>query len=328
MKADPNATDDLLTIRDFLRFAVTRFTAAGVVYGQGTGNALDDAAFLILETLHLPVDQLDPFIDARLTGAERRAVAEIIDKRATTRRPASYLTGTAYIQGVRFRVDKRVLVPRSFIGELLADGSLGPDGAGLIDPQTVRSVVDLGTGSGCLAILAARAFRHAEIDAVDVSAGALELAALNVAEHGLGDRVSLLAGDLFGPVAGRRYDLIIANPPYVGEAAMGQLPREFRHEPALALAGGPDGLDIVRRILAGARAHLQPGGGLLCEIGTGRAILETERADLDFLWLETAESSGEVFWLGAQALSRSRKPADKSPGRRARRAREARVPEP
>ena len=312
MSARKSDHEDFRTIRDYLRWAVTRFNAADLAYGQGTETALDDAAFLILETLNLPVDQLDPFLDARLSGPERRAVADIIEQRLTTRRPAAYLTGVAYIQGMRFRIDERALIPRSFVGELLAEGALGPDGAGLLDPVRIKAVADLGTGSGCLAILAAAAFPLAKVDAIDLSADALELAALNVAEHGVGDRVRLRRGDLFVPVPRRRYDLIIANPPYVGTEAMDRLPPEFRHEPAGALAGGPDGLDIVRRILAEAGDHLRPGGGLLCEIGTGRAILEAERPDLDFLWLDTAGSSGEVFWLAAEALvSQSRTP----PGR-------------
>lgn len=299
---------DLKTIRDFLRWGVSKFNAAGLSYGHGTGNAFDEAAFLILETLHLPVDRLDPFLDARPTAAERRLLTEILDLRVQTRKPASYLTGTAYIQGVRFRVDERVLVPRSFIGEMIATGSLGPEGIGLIpDFEEIRAVLDIGTGSGCLAILAAMAFPNARVDAVDLSPAALELAAVNVDDHRLKHRIRLLEGDVFAPVGGQRYDLIIANPPYVSAKAMAELPPEFRSEPASALAGGEDGLDIVRRILAKAGGHLTDDGALICEVGTGREILEAAYPDLEFLWLNSEESSGEVFWLAAAALRHARR---------------------
>ncbi|MGV8840840.1 MAG: 50S ribosomal protein L3 N(5)-glutamine methyltransferase [Bauldia sp.] len=296
-------TDGFVTVRDFFRWAVSRFTAADLVYGHGTDNAVDEAAFIVLETLRLPVDRLDPFLDARLTPAERARLAAIVDARVTTRKPAPYLVGAAYIQGIRFRSDERALVPRSFIGEMLADGSLGPEAAGLVpDFDAVGSALDIGTGSGCLAILAARLFPNAKVDAVDISAPALELAALNVEDHGLGDRISLFRGDLFEPLGKRRYDVIIANPPYVDAAAMDELPAEFRHEPGNALAAGPDGLDVIRRILAGAWHHLTAEGGLLCEVGRDGPALEAAFPDVGFLWLDSEASSGEVFWLTADAL--------------------------
>ncbi len=296
-------TDAFVTVRDFFRWAVSRFNAADLAYGHGTEDALDEAAFIVLETLRLPVDRLDPFLDARLTPAERTRLAAIIDARVTTRRPAPYLVGAAYIQGVRFRSDERALIPRSFIGEMLCDGSLGPEAAGLVpDFDAVESVLDIGTGSGCLAILAARLFPNARIDAVDISAPALELATLNVADHRLGDRISLFEGDLFAPLGDRRYDVIIANPPYVDAEAMRALPVEFRHEPANALAAGTDGLEIVHRILAGAGRHLNAGGGLLCEVGRDGPALGAAYPDVDFLWLDSDASSGEVFWLGADVL--------------------------
>lgn len=294
---------ELVTIRDFLRFAVSRFNEAGLFHGHGSADAVDEAAFLILETLHLPVDRLDPFLDARLTRDERHRLAALIHARVATRKPAAYLTRRAYIQGVRFRVDERAIVPRSFIGELLFSDHFGEGGMLIDEPDSVGRVLDLCTGSGCLAILAATRFRRAAVDAADLSPAALELARINVGEHGLQDRVSLLEGDLFAPVAGRRYDLIVANPPYVGAAAMAALPPEYRHEPALALAGGGDGLDLVRRILAAAAAHLEPDGSLLCEIGTGRFILERDYPELDFLWLDTERSEGEVFWIGRASLA-------------------------
>jgi ribosomal protein L3 glutamine methyltransferase len=294
---------DLLTLRDHLRWAVSRFRAAGLVHGHGATTALDEAAYLILETLHLPLDQLDPFLDARLTVPERQAVQAIIERRVTTRKPAAYLTNRAYIQGVPFYVDERVIVPRSYLGEMLFSDLIGGGGFALVeDPRAITRVLDLCTGSGCLAILAAMVFENARVDAVDLSPNALAVAARNVADHGLEDRLTLHRGDLFAPLGKARYDLILTNPPYVDHAAMAELPAEYRAEPALALDGGPDGLDIVRRILNEAPSHLTPEGGLLCEIGTGREIIEADYPDLDLMWLDSAQSEGEVFWIAAQAL--------------------------
>jgi len=290
------------TLRDFLRYAVSRFNAAGIAYGHGTNNALDEAAFLLLEALHLPIDRLDPFLDARLTEAERQRLRELIDARIATRKPAAYLLGRAYMHGVPFRVDERVIVPRSFIGEIM----LGDTGHALFDAREVRTVLDLCTGSGCLAILAARTLPRASIHAADLSKAALEVARRNVNESGHANRIALFEGDLFSPLGERRYDLILANPPYVSTAAMAALPPEYRHEPSLALAGGSDGLDVVRRILREAPAHLTERGGLVCEIGTGRALLEAEFGGLPFTWLETETSAGEVFWLGARDFAPTR----------------------
>jgi ribosomal protein L3 glutamine methyltransferase len=297
------AADDLRTVRDFVRLAVSRFSEAGIVFGHGTNTALDEAAFMVLESLHLPVDELEPWLDARLTREERGRLANLIEQRVTTRRPAAYLLGRTYIRGVPFRSDERAIVPRSYLGELLAGDLFGGEGFTLVeDPERVERVLDLCTGSGCLAILAAMIFPNSRVDAVDLSEDALALADENVADHDLVDRIELLQGDLFAPLKGRRYDLIVTNPPYVDAEAMEALPAEYRHEPTLAFAGGPDGLDIVRRILAAAPAHLNPGGGLICEIGTGREILDAEYPHLPFLWLDTEESEGEVFWLSARDL--------------------------
>lgn len=294
--------DELLTLRDLVRYAVTRFAQARLVYGHGTTTALDEAAFMMLEGLSLPVDELGPWLEARLTRPERERLIGLIEARIATRKPAPYLVGRAYIQGVPFRVDERVIVPRSYLGEMMMTGALTQDGAGPIpDPFEVSSVLDLCTGSGCLAILAAMAYPNAAVDAVDLSKDALEVAKLNLADHDMEDRVHLIAGDLFKPLAGRRYDLIIANPPYVAKAEVDAFPAEYRAEPVMAHLGGRDGLDIVRRILAEAGDHLTPEGGLICEIGTGRDILEAEY-DLPFLWLDSAESEGEVFWLSAADL--------------------------
>jgi ribosomal protein L3 glutamine methyltransferase len=291
-------TTHLITIRDYLRFAVSRFRAAKLEHGHGASNALDEAAFLILETLNLPVDDINPWLDAKLLPTEREKLANIIEARITTRKPAAYLTRRTYIHGVPFYVDERVIVPRSYIGELLFSGLFGGDGHNLIrHPEKTGSVLDLCTGSGCLAILAARIFPNASIDAVDLSADALAVARINVKDHNLEQRVTLHQGDLFAPVAKKKYDLIITNPPYVAAAEVAAFPQEYAHEPAMAHLGGTDGLDITRRILAEAPNHLNKGGGLLCEIGTGREILEREFPKLKFFWLDTEESTGEVFWL-------------------------------
>ena len=304
MPTPDDPAGELVTLRDFLRYAVSRFNAAGLAFGQGTGNALDEAAFLILEALRLPIDDINPWLDARLTMTERTQVASLIAARVETRKPAAYLLGKAYVQGVAFRVDERVIVPRSYIGELLAAGHFDGGGLSLIsDAGDVERVLDLCTGSGCLAILAAMAFPNAQVDAVDLSADALEVALLNVADHELEDRVKLHQGDLFAPLGAARYDLIVSNPPYVDAEGMTGLPPEFRHEPAMALEAGADGLDVVTRILAGAGKHLAPGGGLVCEVGQAGAALEATFPDLPFLWLDTEESQHEVFWLPAEALA-------------------------
>jgi ribosomal protein L3 glutamine methyltransferase len=281
----------LVTLNDFFRFAVQRFKAARLAYGHGTTNAVDEAAFMMLEALRLPIHTIDPWLDLKPTAPERAKLLTLIDARVSLRMPAPYLLGAAYMRGVRFHIDRRALIPRSFIGDLLADGALP------IDPRKVRRVLDLCTGSGCLAILAALTFPRARVDAVDLSAGALALARRNVATHRLGDRVTLHRGDLFQPLGKQRYDLILTNPPYVDARGIAKLPPEYHHEPRLALAAGDDGLDLVRRILADAPRHLRPGGGLLCEIGRGKAPIEKAYPDKPFVWLDTEQSSGEVFWL-------------------------------
>jgi ribosomal protein L3 glutamine methyltransferase len=294
---------ELATLRDYWRYAISRFNAADLSYGHGTTTAGDDAAFLLLDSLDLPIDALDPFLDARLLPAERRLLAERIEARVTTRKPSAYLTGRSYIQGVRFLVDERVIVPRSHIGEILFNEYLNGQGSALLpDPMSVESAVDICTGSGCLAVIAAKFFPMASVDAVDLSADALEVAKLNLAEHEVVDQVELHQGDLFAPLAGRTYDLIITNPPYVDHEALDGYPPEFRAEPQMAHDGGADGLDLVRQILADVPAHLNPGGGMICEIGSGREILEEEFPHLEFQWIETAESQDAVFWISAEAL--------------------------
>lgn len=297
------AANQLTTVRDFLRWALSEFRAAKLSHGHGTTSAIDEAAFLILETLHLPVDDINPWLDATLLDHERMAVAEIIRLRIDTRMPAAYLVKRAYIHGVPFYVDQRVIVPRSYIGELMFTGVFGGEDASLIeDTSSVTSVLDLCTGSGCLAIIAAGIFPEADVDAADLSADALEVARINVENHDFVNRINLLQGDLFEAVEGRTYDLIISNPPYVAGGEVAAFPPEYGHEPIMAHIGGDDGLDLVRRILDEAADHLNPGGGLLCEIGTGRDLLVAEYPHLDFLWLDTEESQGEVFWITREQL--------------------------
>ena len=309
--ARPTALPDtLVTLRDWLRYGVSRFTASGLAYGHGTSNAVDEAAFLILRTLHLPIDELELWLDCRLTSPEREAVFAILEKRISTRKPASYLLNEAWIKGNKFYVDERVIVPRSYIGELLVGGLQGIEA----HPNTVARVLDLCTGSGCLAILAALAFPHAAIDAADISHEALAVAKHNVADYGLGHRIRLIQSDLFSGLRDERYDLILSNPPYVAAAEVAAFPPEYRAEPIMAHAGGKDGLDFVRRILAGAEPHLMPLGTLVVEIGTGRDILESEFSNIPFLWLDTEESQGEVFALPHSAFThgaRKAQPAKK-----------------
>jgi len=286
------------TPRDWLRYAIGRFRAEGLAFGHGATTALDEAVYLILEGLGLPIDTLDPFLDARLLHGERRRLETLIEARVTTRKPAAYLVNRAYIQGVPFYVDERVIVPRSFIGEVLVT-ALSEDNALTGDPGEVLRVLDLCAGGGSLAILAARVFPNAAIDAVDLSGDALAVAKRNVEEHKLVERVRLLQGDLFRPVAGERYDLILTNPPYVDAKALAAFPPEYSAEPRLAHAGGDDGLDVVRRILADAPDHLTPAGVLICEIGRGRDLVLRDYPGLPFVWLDTEESTGEVFLLRA-----------------------------
>jgi ribosomal protein L3 glutamine methyltransferase len=286
------------TVRDLLRFAVSRFNQAELSFGHGSANAYDEAAYLVLHTLHLPLDLLEPFLDARLTAAEIDAVLNVIERRAAERVPAAYITQEAWMHGFRFHVDERVIVPRSFIGELLQDG-LQPY---VEDPEQVSAVLELCTGSGCLAILAAHAFPNADIDAVDLSAPALEVATRNVMDYKLDDRIALFEGDLYAPLAERRYNVIISNPPYVNTASMQELPAEYKHEPNMALAGGADGMDIVRRIIADARNWLTDEGVLVVEIGNERQHVEAAFGGLDLVWLSTSAGDDNVFLIQAADL--------------------------
>jgi len=296
------AAGELVTLLDFVRYAVSRFVEAKLAFAHGTTDPVAEAAFLVGEALHLHPEQFETFGNARVTAAEAKLILDLIGKRVATRKPAAYLVNKIYMRGLPFYVDERVIVPRSFIGELM-DSHFGHEGHSLIDdPIAVERVLDLCTGSGCLAILAAHHFPNAEIDAVDISKGALDVAARNVRDYGLADRITLHRGDLFAPLGDTRYDLIISNPPYVDAEGMAALPPECRAEPKLAFDGGADGLDAVRSILRDAQHHLTPGGGLLCEIGRGRERVEEAFPELPLLWLDTEDSEGEVFWIAAADL--------------------------
>ena len=298
------ASGELLTLVDFVRYAVSRFTEAKLAFAHGTTDPVAEAAFLVCEALHLHPDQFETFATARVTAAEGRQILDLIARRVTTRKPTAYLVNKIYMRGLPFYVDERVIVPRSFIGELLDSHFAVEDGedVSLMDPLSVENVLDLCTGSGCLAVLAARRFPNAAIDAVDISKDALAVAARNVGDHGLEDRITLHHGDLFKPLGDKRYDVIISNPPYVDAEGMSALPPECRAEPRLAFDGGTDGLDIIRHILDEAGQHLMPEGGLLCEIGRGREYLEAACPQLPLLWLDTEDSEAEVFWIAAADL--------------------------
>ena len=289
---------ELVTLRDWLRYAVTRFNRAQLFFGHGTDNAWDEAVYLMLHTLALPLDRLEPFMDACIPIEERVTLLEVIDRRVESRMPAAYLTGEAWLAGYRFRVDPRVIVPRSYFAALLADG-LSP---WIDDPEALTRVADVCTGSACLAIMMAHTFPNAEVDAVDLSADALAVAADNVADYALEAQVHLHQGDALTPLAGQRYDLILSNPPYVTAEAMAALPAEYRHEPEMALAAGDDGLDVVRSLIAQARAHLNPGGLLMVEVGHNRHLVEAAFPDLPLTWLSDDHAEDMIFMLREDEL--------------------------
>ncbi|WP_020204569.1 MULTISPECIES: 50S ribosomal protein L3 N(5)-glutamine methyltransferase [Cupriavidus] len=289
----------LQTVRDLLRLAVSRFTRARLSFGHGSANAYDEAAYLVLHTLDLPLDTLDPFLDARLLPEEIEAVLNVIERRVSERVPAAYLTNEAFMHGLRFYVDSRVIVPRSFLGELLQEG-LEP---WVGDIAEIGPVLELCTGSGCLPIVAAHVWPQARIDAVDISPDALEVARRNVADYKMADRISLYQGDLYAPLpAGAKYDVILTNPPYVNETSMQALPAEYLAEPRIALAGGDDGMDVVRRIIAGAKARLNPGGVLVVEIGNEHANVEAAFPELELIWLPVSAGEEQVFLVTYEGL--------------------------
>jgi len=293
-----DAQANLRSLRDVLRYAVTRFNERPIFFGHGQLDAFDEAAFLVTRAMKLPLERMEIFLDAFLTHGEINTLIELIERRVKKRVPVAYLLGEAWLQGYRFNVDSRVIIPRSFIAELLKD-QLAP---WVADPGAVRSVLDLCTGSGCLAVIAADLFVNAQVDAVDISVDALAVAARNVEEYRLGDRVRLTESDLFEALGASRYDLILCNPPYVTDHALSKLPREYSHEPTLALAGGPDGLDVVRRVMVEARAHLNPQGLLVVEVGDGRAEVEREYPRVPVTWATTSAGDDMVFVVRAEDL--------------------------
>lgn len=290
--------NELATLRDWLRWAVSRFGEARLTFGHGTTNAYDEAVYLLLHALHLPLDRLEPFLDAHLAQSERGMLAQLFTRRIEDRVPAAYLTHEAWLGEFRFYVDERVVVPRSYLAELLPD-ALAPF---VGDAAKVASALDLCTGSGCLAILLAHAYPNADVDAADISPEALAVAQRNVSDYGLADRINLVRSDLFSNLPEKSYDLVISNPPYVTTMAMESLPAEYRHEPPLALAAGDDGMDAVRTILRDAARFLSPDGVLVVEVGHNRDAAETAFPRLPFTWLATQDADDGVFLLRREEL--------------------------
>lgn len=288
---------DLRSLRDCVRWGASRFNAAGLCFGHGTDNALDEALDLVLYAVHLDHDLPADYLDARITASERESIVRLLRRREDERIPAAYLTRRARFAGDWYYVDEHVLVPRSPMAELV-ERRFEP----WLDPASVGRVLDLCTGSGCIAVACAHAFVDAQVDATELSEAAATVARRNVREHGVGARVRVLTGDLFAPIGEARYDLVVSNPPYVSEAEMAALPAEYRHEPALGLAAGPDGLDVVRRILGGARRHLGPGGILVVEVGDSAERLAAAYPEVPFLWLDFERGGGGVFLLTAAEL--------------------------
>lgn len=286
------------TVSEAIRGTAKRLTAAKLTYGHGTRNAREEATWLVLHVCQIPVNSLAANTMRPVSAAEIRRIDKLAIRRISERIPAAYLTHEAWLGEFRFYVDRRVIVPRSFIAELL------PDDVTAFLNKPVRRALDLCTGSGCLAILAANAFSRANVDAVDLSAGALAVARRNVANYHLERRIRLVRSDLFQALARSRYDLIVSNPPYVNASSMKKLPHEYLMEPRMALAGGEDGLMLVRKILAEARSHLTPRGLLVCEIGHNRDALERTFPRVPFTWLETSAGDGVVFALEREQLPR------------------------
>ncbi|APS30851.1 50S ribosomal protein L3 N(5)-glutamine methyltransferase [Pectobacterium brasiliense] len=290
------AVSELHTIQDMLRWAVSRFNAANVYYGHGTDNPWDEAIQLVLPSLYLPLDIPEDMYTSRLITSERQRIVERVIRRVNERIPVAYLTNKAWFCGLEFYVDERVLVPRSPIGELINnyfDEQL---------PKTPNHILDLCTGSGCIAIACAQAFPEAEVDAVDISSEALAVTEQNIQQHGLEYRVTPICSDLFRDLPAIRYDLIVTNPPYVDEEDMSDLPQEFRFEPELGLAAGNDGLDLVRRILACAPDYLSDDGVLICEVGNSMVHLIDQYPDIPFTWLEFDNGGDGVFMLTQSQL--------------------------
>ncbi|MGD2083028.1 MAG: 50S ribosomal protein L3 N(5)-glutamine methyltransferase [Chromatiales bacterium] len=292
--------DCLLTLRDWVRWGASRLSEAGVFFGHGTDNALDEAVNLVLHAVHLEHDLPPAYLDARLVPAERDAVVRLFRRRIDERIPAAYLTQEARFADLNFYVDERVLVPRSPMAELI-ESRFAP----WVEPDRVERILDLCTGSGCIGIACAYMFPDARIDATDISEPALEVARINVERHGLEDRVRLMRSDLFDALAGDDvYDLVVSNPPYVGREELAVLPEEYRREPALGLESGDEGLDSVSRILADASGHLSPGGIIVVEVGHSAPALAARFPEVPFLWVELERGGEGIFVLTAEQLDR------------------------
>lgn len=292
-------TQALVTIRDFIRYATTEFNKNGLYFGHGTDNAWDEAANLILHTLHLPYDVTPAVLDARLTDDERLMVVNLLSERIAKRIPSAYLTHEARFAGLSFYVDERVLVPRSPIAELI-EKHFEP----WIDSADIHHVLDLCTGSGCIAIACAHHLPYAEVDASDLSSEALAVAKVNVLRHDLSDSVHLIQSDLFASLPKKSYDVIVSNPPYVSEQEMSALPDEYRHEPTMGLAAGTLGLDIVVKILSQASAYLSPNGILIVEVGNSEYALMDRFPHAPFTWIEFERGGGGVFMISAKELKK------------------------
>lgn len=293
-----SATSELFTIRDWIRYAVSQFEASDVFYGHGTDNAYDEAVWLIMSGLHLPMDTLNNFLDARITADERIKLAHFIEQRITKHTPTAYLLKEAWLQGLKFYVDERVLIPRSFIAELLADGL----SSWIEFPEMVESAADICTGSGCLGILLASVFPNAEIDVIDISQDAIDVANINIANYSLQEQVTAIKSDMFTALKGKKYDLIISNPPYVDAPSMAALPQEYQNEPQLALGSGDAGLDHTHTILREAANYLNDDGILIVEIGHNREALEAAYPNIIFNWLEVSSGNEFVFLLTKSQL--------------------------
>ncbi len=292
------AANELLTIRDWIRYAVSQFEASDVFYGHGTDNAYDEAVWLIMSGLHLPMDTLNNFLDARITADERIKLANFIEQRITKHTPTAYLLKEAWLQGLKFYVDERVLIPRSFIAELLSDGL----NSWIEFPEMVESAADICTGSGCLGILLASVFPNAEIDVIDISQDAIDVANINIANYNLQEQVTAIKSDMFTALKGKKYDLIISNPPYVDAPSMATLPQEYQNEPQLALGSGDAGLDHTHTILREAANYLNDDGILIVEIGHNREALEAAYPNIIFNWLEVSSGNEFVFLLTKSQL--------------------------
>jgi len=294
----PRLAEELFTIRDWLRFTVSQFEESGIFFGHGADNSYDEAVWLILSALHLPHDTLDNFLDAVITESERKHLAHLIEQRITKRTPTAYLLREAWLRGYKFYVDERVIVPRSFIAELLEDGFQ----PWVEYPELVTTAVDICTGSGCLGVLLADAFPDAQIDVVDISPDAIAVTNINIANYGLQNRITAIESDMFTALAGKKYDVIISNPPYVDAPSMAQLPAEYRNEPQIALGSGVAGLDHTHTILREATHYLNDHGILVVEIGHNRDALLEAYPNLPFTWLQTSSGNQFVFLLTKEQL--------------------------